>query len=206
MQCRLLKTELARLIAQHGICLGSNNPHKVEEFRRLLPSYNFYLPARAGISFAPVEDGATFAENALIKARALSAVPVALADDSGLVIPSLGGRPGLHSARYGGPDLSDADRCLLVLKELENSKDRRAYFICVLALCGAGEEYLFEGRVEGEINHRPEGVTGFGYDPIFFHPISGCTLAQLAGPAKDAISHRGEAARQLKEFIDDISE
>ena len=200
-QYRPLKTDISQLVARRGICLGSNNEHKVAEFRRLLPGFDFYLPQRAGIEFDPIEDGATFSENALIKVRALSALPVALADDSGLVIPALGGRPGLYSARYGGPGLTDSSRCQLVLEELRESKDRRAYFICVLALLVNSEEFLFEGRVDGEISLKIQGEAGFGYDPIFYHRPSGCTFAELPSEEKDRVSHRGEAIRKLKAFL-----
>ncbi len=161
------------------------------------------------------EDGATYEANALAKARAFadaSGLP-ALADDSGIEVDALGGRPGLHSARYGGPGLTDQDRVTLLLRELAHTPDgeRTARYRAVLAVAapangsavrpipgsGARIERTAEGWCEGTVAWAPDGTNGFGYDPVFFVPALGMTMARLTDEEKDAISHRGNAARAI---------
>jgi XTP/dITP diphosphohydrolase len=152
----------------------------------------------------PVEEtGSTFEENARLKAEGYSLrtdLPV-LADDSGIEVDALGGAPGVHSARYGGPELDDPGRCRYLLKKIEAVTDperRTARFRCVLALARAGRTLAtFEGVVEGRLLTGPRGENGFGYDPVFFHPPSGCTTAQLTTAQKQRISHRGKAIEAL---------
>ena len=149
----------------------------------------------------PVENGATFEENAELKARAYAnatGVP-ALADDSGLCVDALGGRPGVHSARYAEGD--DRARYEKLLRELSGIPDeqRTAAFVCALclALPGGGRSVIQVGRCEGRIGHEPRGSHGFGYDPIFVLPRMGRTLAELTKEEKAGISHRGEAFRKM---------
>jgi len=149
------------------------------------------------------ETGSTFDANARLKAEGYSlrtALPV-LADDSGLEVDALGGAPGVESARYGGPGLDDDDRNRLLLEELAVVNDpakRTARFRCVLAVARVGRVLAtFDGTVEGRILDEPRGDHGFGYDPLFFHPPSGCTTAELPPTEKQRISHRGRAIAAL---------
>jgi XTP/dITP diphosphohydrolase len=146
----------------------------------------------------PEETGASYAANALLKARAAArqAGALALADDSGLEVDALGGAPGLRSARYGGPGLDDAARCQRLLEALTDvpAPRRTARFRCVIALVDpAGPEHLLEGTAEGVILDAPRGRGGFGYDPLFFYPPLGRTFAELSEGEKAAVSHRGQA-------------
>lgn len=180
------------------IALATTNVGKARELARLLE-----VPVEPLDGWeAPVEDGATFEANALVKARAarVQAPPGVrvLADDSGLEVPALGGEPGVHSARFGGPGLDDAGRVRHLLERLEGVQDRRARFVCVLALIEpGGDETIVEGVLEGTIATAPRGAGGFGYDPVFVPSGQDRTVAELAPEEKDAISHRGRAARAL---------
>lgn len=186
------------------ILIASNNPHKLREFRGILEPLGFVVisPADLGITISVEETGTTFAENATIKAEALrdlAGLPVA-ADDSGLVVDALGGEPGVYSARYGGPGLTDAGRTALVLALLRGvgRRDRSGRFVAVIALAATGEETrLFHGVAEGTIAEEAAGDGGFGYDPIFFFPPAGRTFAQMSPYEKAQVSHRGNAARAL---------
>jgi XTP/dITP diphosphohydrolase len=156
----------------------------------------------------PVEEtGSTFEENARLKAEGYSLRTdlAVLADDSGIEVDALGGEPGVRSARYGGPELDDPGRCRYLLERIEGVTDperRTARFRCVLALAHGGRTLAtFEGIVEGRLLTEPRGENGFGYDPIFFHPPSGCTTAQLTTAQKQRISHRGEALGALLRAI-----
>ncbi len=146
------------------------------------------------------ETGQTFAENALLKARAAAAASgkIGLGDDSGLVVPALGGAPGIYSARYAGEHGNDEKNNALLLQNLSGKTDRRAFFECVLA-CALpnGENFTVSGRCEGIILESPRGRNGFGYDPLFYVPGLGKTLAEMSGEEKNAISHRGAAVRQF---------
>ena len=153
------------------------------------------------------EEGATtFAENAAGKALYYSRFSpgLVLADDSGLVVPALGGAPGVHSARYAGADASDADRISKLLHEMSGKKgeDRRARFVCVLVLAEAGEARgVFSAAAEGTLLEAPQGQYGFGYDPIFFFPPAGKTFAEITGEEKNLHSHRGKAFRKALDFL-----
>lgn len=146
------------------------------------------------------ETGQTFAENALLKARAAAAASgkIGLGDDSGLVVPALGGAPGIYSARYAGEHGNDEKNNAMLLQNLSGKSDRRAFFECVLA-CALpnGENFTVSGRCEGVILESPRGRNGFGYDPLFYVPGLGKTLAEMSGEEKNAISHRGAAVRQF---------
>jgi XTP/dITP diphosphohydrolase len=141
----------------------------------------------------------TYLGNALEKARAIAAFTggAALADDSGLEVDALPGKLGVRSARYGTPDLDDAGRCALLLRELAGARDRRARFRCVLVLAQGDEWISAEGTLEGEIAAAPRGRNGFGYDPVFLLPGRGKTLAELSAAEKNASSHRAAAMRAL---------
>jgi XTP/dITP diphosphohydrolase len=184
------------------LLLATNNPGKLEEFRRLLSAVELDLvsPREAGVEFEVDEDGVTFLANAQKKARvyaSASGLP-ALADDSGLVVRALGGRPGVQTARYGGPGLDAAGRYRELMREMEGVPDRRAEFVCVLALArpGGPAARVFMGRCEGRIGRQAAGSGGFGYDPVFVMP-DGRSMAQLAEAEKDAASHRGKAVAEM---------
>jgi XTP/dITP diphosphohydrolase len=183
------------------IVIASRNQHKLRELAGLLAPHTLEpLPESVEL---PPEEGETFADNALIKARAAAAatgVP-ALADDSGIVVPALSGAPGVWSARYAGRSATDGLNLQKLLDEMAAERDRRAAYVCVLALVEPdGSERLFEGRCEGRLARAPRGAGGFGYDPAFVpDDIDGPerTMAELDPREKDAISHRGRAARSL---------
>ena len=154
----------------------------------------------------PEETGATYAANALIKARATLARTGALAlgDDSGIEVDALGGAPGVRSARYGGPGLDDAGRVARLLNELASVPDpqRTARFRCVIALAHpGGKETLVEGVCEGLIAHVPRGAGGFGYDPVFFYPPWGATFGEVSDARKATVSHRGLAAAAARSAL-----
>ncbi|CAA9540077.1 MAG: Nucleoside 5-triphosphatase RdgB (dHAPTP, dITP, XTP-specific) [uncultured Thermoleophilia bacterium] len=179
--------------------LATANAHKAVELGRLLGTAVAPL-----VGYPAVEEtGATFLDNARLKAAAgRAAAPQdawVLADDSGLAVHVLGGAPGVESARYGGPDLDDAGRVGHLLRELGEAEDRRARFVCVLVALGPdGEELVAEGTLDGTITCAPRGAGGFGYDPVFVPAGDTRTVAELAPEEKDAISHRGRAARALR--------
>jgi XTP/dITP diphosphohydrolase len=188
--------------ARSVIGLASTSTHKADELARLLGRP---IAAIAGYQ-APIEDGTTFAENALIKARAghLQAATAewVVADDSGLVVEALGGAPGIHSARFGEPSLDDAGRVTHLLERLGNAADRRAAFVCVLAAIGSdGTVHVAEGRVEGAISRAPSGRNGFGYDPVFVPAGETRTVGEMESAEKDALSHRSRAAASLRRML-----
>jgi XTP/dITP diphosphohydrolase len=192
--------------------VASSNPGKLREYRALAsqdsPSLTIEFDLLPRFSeFPPFDESApTFAENAAGKAlhySRFSEQPL-LADDSGLVVDALGGAPGVHSARYAGADASDAQRVVKLLAELRASgaTDRRARFICILALAHRGRMLgVFSDQVEGEIADSPRGAGGFGYDPVFFVPALGKTFAEIPGESKNLSSHRGKAFRKLLAFL-----
>ncbi|RMD83566.1 MAG: RdgB/HAM1 family non-canonical purine NTP pyrophosphatase, partial [Candidatus Dadabacteria bacterium] len=168
------------------VVLASSNAGKLADFRRLFAGAGFELmsPAELGVTLTVNESGTTFAENARLKARAAyeaTGLP-ALGDDSGLCVYALGGRPGVSSARYAGPGADDRANNAKLLAELEGVRDRRAAFVCVLALVlPGGEELVAEGRCEGTIAPAERGTNGFGYDPIFYCEELGATFGEI-GP------------------------
>ena len=182
--------------------LATRNAHKLRELGALLAPHELeLLPAAVEL---PPESGSTFAENALIKAEAAAQATgrAALADDSGIVVEALGGRPGIHSARYAGEHATDEQNLAKLLSELRGQEDRRAAYVCVLALADpAGSPELFEGRCTGVLVSEPRGTGGFGYDPAFLPDDRATgderTMAELPPGEKDEISHRGRAARAL---------
>lgn len=187
--------------------LASRNRHKVRELAEILPGVELRpLPGEVAM---PPEDGDTFSANALIKARAARAATgeAALADDSGLEVDGLGGRPGVRSARYAGESASDEENLDKVLRDLAVSGGpATARYVCVIALVEQdGREHVFEGRCEGHLIPEPRGLGGFGYDPAFVPadtgPADGRTMAEMSPDEKNAISHRGRAARELAAFL-----
>ena len=191
------------------LILATNNQHKVREMRRILGNHfsEMITLKEAGIVHETVEDGTTFAENALKKAREiteLTGLP-ALADDSGLCVEALNGAPGVFSARYAsldGKDADDAANRALLLKNMEGVVDRRAYFACAIALTMPdGKVYQTEARFYGEIGFEEKGENGFGYDSLFFVPAYGMTSAEMSPEQKNAMSHRGEALRELEKQL-----
>ncbi|MCS7246038.1 MAG: RdgB/HAM1 family non-canonical purine NTP pyrophosphatase [Thermomicrobium sp.] len=189
------------------IVLATTNPGKIAELRRLLPPCIEVVSAgELGLSLPP-ETGETFAENALIKARAAARASglVALADDSGLEVDALGGRPGVHSARYAGEHASDEENVQRLLAELASvSPERRtARFRAVIALVHPdGQEALAEGVVEGTIVDRPQGQSGFGYDPIFRPLGHDRTFAEMTTDEKNRLSHRARALEHAVVILD----
>jgi XTP/dITP diphosphohydrolase len=185
------------------LLVATTNPNKIREIRQLLDGAPVDIVTLDGWPdvAAPDETGETFEENARAKALYYGAATgeLTVAEDSGLAIDALDGAPGVESARFGGAGLSYPGKFALIDAALRAKGDREspARFICALALVGDGR-VLFEtrGTIEGRISPEPKGQGGFGYDPIFFYPPYGCTLAE-AGDAKAAVSHRGEAFRKL---------
>lgn len=200
------------------LLIATNNDGKVAEFRALLDGCGWALvtPREMGIEADPEENGATYADNARIKALAGMAASglVTLADDSGLEVAALGGEPGVHSARFMGPDVTFPARFAEIFRRLEGlpRAHRLARFVAVIAVADprTGEVRFSEGEVRGLIADEPRGEGGFGYDPIFWAPEHSATMAELPEHEKHIISHRGIAAagaRQvLKELLHDHRE
>ena len=186
------------------IIIATGNAGKVREFKRMLEplGYRVFSQKEKGIILDVEETGSTFAENALLKARAVweaAGVPV-IADDSGLCVDALDGRPGVYSARYAGEGASDAQRVRKLLAELEGAENRSGRFVCAIAyIDSVGEQHIFEETCEGIIADEPRGEDGFGYDPIFLAGEK--TFAEMTPEEKDAISHRGKADRRLEAFL-----
>ena len=195
-----------------NIWFASGNEHKRQEIAAILPNHTVRIPKDAGINFDPEENGSSFLENALIKARSLYAVvrePV-LADDSGLCVDALNGRPGIFSARYGsesggngGGKLSASERNARLLAEIGNARNRKARFICAMALFFAEDRFVIaQETLEGEIIREERGRGGFGYDPLLYLPEKGRTVAELSEAEKNAISHRGKAAALIARLLE----
>ncbi len=190
------------------LLLASQNPGKLAEMRVLLEGLPFVVssPRDLGILESPDETGASFAENAALKARWYSqrAGLPAIADDSGISVDALDGGPGLYSSRFGGEGASDAERNRLLLQQLAGVPDERrgARFTSAVALVRDGR-LLFEATstVEGRIAHGERGGNGFGYDPLFFYPPFGCTFGEVERALKDRVSHRGQSFAKLREFL-----
>ena len=184
------------------VVLATHNPHKVAEFQQIVASARPDLEIIAYDGPEPVEDGVTFAENALIKARAAAFATgeTAFADDSGIAAEALGGRPGVYSARFAGEHATDRENLDKLLAEAPAGS--RVAYVCAIAYVTAdGDEQVVEGRCEGTLTHDPRGTNGFGYDPLFFIPEMGKTTAELAPEQKHGISHRGKALRRMRELM-----
>lgn len=185
------------------LVLGTQNPDKLVEVREIVAGMGLASEIVEGLSWPEVaETGATLEENALLKATAVTEATglPALADDTGLEVSALGGEPGVHTARYAGPDASYADNVAKLLRELEGAADRSARFVTVVALAFPDGEYVTaEGAVEGRIAESRRGKGGFGYDPVF--EVEGVTLAEMGPEAKNRLSHRARALRALGEVL-----
>ncbi len=189
------------------LVLATRNPHKVRELSALLEPHQIdSLPDQVEL---PPETGETFADNALIKARAAAEATglPAIADDSGIEAAALRGAPGVRSARYAGENASDEENLTRLLHEVPADGDRRVTYVCVLAYVEPGDtELLFYGRCEGTLAEEPRGGGGFGYDPAFIPADPGDddrrTMAELSPEEKDAISHRGRAARAFRDWLE----
>jgi XTP/dITP diphosphohydrolase len=193
--------------------LASSNPRKVGEFRAMAPtaapSARVELGSLPGFDSLPSfqENAPTFAENSLGKALHYSRLRegFVFADDSGLVVPALGGVPGVHSARYAGPNATSAQRITKLLGELrgKTSSQRAAHFVCAIALAKQGHAIaVITDRVDGEILDAPRGSAGFGYDPVFYFPPLKKTFGELTAEEKNQHSHRGKAFRKLLAALD----
>lgn len=182
----------------------SNNKHKIQEIRNLLPN-NFTILSLEDINcFEDIPETAdTIEGNAILKANYISEryeIPC-FADDSGLEVEALHGAPGVHSARYAGSQRSDADNIQKLLTELQSTANRKAQFKTVIALNYKGEQHLFTGIIKGEITHSPSGTNGFGYDPIFIPENHQKTFAEMTSEEKNQISHRAIAVNKLIQWL-----
>jgi XTP/dITP diphosphohydrolase len=191
-----------------NLLIATHNKGKKSEYAALLQGLELELTtlAELGIAHDVEENGATYQENALLKARAYAQLSglLTLADDSGLEVDALDGAPGVRTARYAGVGASDRDRYALLLRNLEGVPDaqRTARFRCVIALAWPeGRTEVVEGTCEGYITHAPKGDRGFGYDPVFYVPECGCTMAELPAEVKNLISHRARAAQAARALL-----
>ena len=186
------------------LVLATRNEHKLREFRRLAAGSPITVVALPDSVTLPPEDGETFADNALGKARAAAEQlgRTVIADDSGIESEALGGAPGVRSARYAGEHATDEENLAKLLREAPAGSGLR--YVCALAYVdpNAGVEEMFVGECRGQLAPAPRGEGGFGYDPAFVSPLHpGQTMAQLSDASKDAISHRGEAVRALLAWL-----
>ena len=189
------------------LVLATRNQGKVDEMRPMMANVGFNLVNQSDTDIpSPVEDGATFVENALIKARAVSAATglPSIADDSGLVVAALGGAPGIFSARYAGEEATDADNNAHLLRELASHSDRSAYFFCCMVFLRSAQDptpLIATGRWQGDILTEPKGDGGFGYDPLFWVPNLKKSAAELVKAEKNTISHRGQACALMLQSL-----
>ncbi len=197
--------------ADRQLFIASGNQNKIREFSSLLKGrgFNISWPENEGIIYELEEDGLTFTENALIKARALHLLTgsYVVADDSGLAVEALGGKPGVHSSRFGGEKSTYPEK----FKKLENMlKEKQAdkmsaSFICAIALIlPDGSEYILEGELKGSLHFPARGEGGFGYDPIFLPIGADKTLAEISEEEKNLISHRGQALKKLLDLLEEL--
>ncbi len=184
------------------LIIASNNAHKLREIREILGDHFGEIQSmkEAGIEHETVEDGETFLQNAVKKAREIAEISgcCALADDSGLCVDALDGAPGIFSARFAGRHGDDEANNDLLLEKLKDTEDRGAHYSCAMALVYPdGKTLTSEGRLYGEIGRERKGSNGFGYDPLFVLPERGCTTAELSPEEKNSISHRALALKGL---------
>ncbi len=187
------------------LILATNNVHKVAEIKAILGArYDMVTLKEAGIHIDIEETGSTFAENAVIKASAITRIAggAALADDSGLVVEALNGEPGVYSARYAGEGHNDSDNIDKLLNNLRGIKNRKAKFVSAIALCRPdGKTIVAQGEAEGIILNERRGEGGFGYDPVFFSTELNKTFAEATFEEKNAVSHRKRALESLAELL-----
>lgn len=185
------------------IIIASNNKNKIREFKKIFEGSNIELKSleEKGIDIDVEENGTTFEENALIKAKTIAKLTnmLAIADDSGLMCDGLNGEPGVYSARYAGPQHNDLDNNRLLLKNIKNVKNRKARYVCAICLCKpSGEHIITKASCEGEIIDEARGNNGFGYDPYFYIEKFKRTMAEITLDEKNTISHRAKALEELK--------
>ena len=197
------------IVMDRVIIFATGNEGKMNEIRQILGDMDVKILSmkEAGITADIIEDGTTFEENAIIKAKAIAAMTdhIVLADDSGLEIDYLNKEPGIYSARYMGENTSYDIKNANLIERLDGVEDenRTARFVCAIAaVLPDGELLTAQGTVEGWIAYEPKGENGFGFDPIFYLPEYGCTTAQLSEEEKNAISHRGRALRSMKQKLE----
>lgn len=190
------------------LIFATGNKDKLREIKEIMEGLDYEILSmkEAGIDTDIVEDGATFQENALIKARAIHALchELVLADDSGLEVDYMDKQPGVFSHRFGGEDTPYSIKNQMIIDRLEGVPDekRTARFVCAIAaVFPDGTEVVKEAAMEGRIGYQEAGANGFGYDPIFFLPEYGCTSAELTPEQKNAVSHRGKALRLMREEL-----
>ena len=194
------------------IVVASNNPGKLRELSQLFSAYQVKVLPQSRFSVSEVEEtGASFVENALIKARHAAAATrrAVIADDSGIEVDVLNGEPGVYSARYAGEGASDSDNLQLLLKKIAAAGARKpaARFKCVMVYLRRNDDpepIVAQGVWEGYIAAKPAGDSGFGYDPVFYSPTHACTAAELSPEVKNAVSHRGQALRKLVEMLNEV--
>ena len=190
------------------ILIATRNKGKVAELRAALAAIGMRVHTLDELPIPTIEEtGATFEENARLKALTASRQTdwLVLADDSGLEVDAIGGEPGVHSARFGGPNGTDRSRCLLLLSKLEGRvwDERTARFVCSVVLAQKGRVVQsFRGVVEGMIAFEPRGASGFGYDPIFYHPPAAKTFGEMTLEEKARVSHRGRAIDDCIHYLD----
>jgi len=195
-------------ITKPKLLLATYNKGKIREYRSLLSGipYEVLSLSDCGITKEVAETGETYEQNALLKATSMASISclLALADDSGLEVEALGGEPGVRSARYAGEKASDADRNAFLLAKLKQAPNihRNAQFRCVIAIAEPnGKVALFSGSCKGIITEKPKGAHGHGYDPVFFIPELGKTMAELTMAEKNLVSHRARAAAKAREYL-----
>ena len=188
------------------IVAATHNKGKIKEIQKILASLGVEVITQTemGITIEPEENGSTFADNALIKARAVKELCdcAVIADDSGLCVDALGGAPGVYSARYAGEGASDSEKIKKLLSELSGISDRTAKFKSAIAfILPDGEEIVTHGEVVGKITDKPYGEGGFGYDPVFFSDELGKTFGEASSEEKNQISHRSRGLKALFEIL-----
>lgn len=187
------------------IVIATNNKNKVREFKSLFKNVEFLSLSDINYTKEIIEDGKTFEENALIKARQIAKElgVIAISDDSGLEVDALNGAPGIYSARYAGGH-NDEDNNKLLLKNLEGVKNRKARYVCAICVCHPNLDYrIVRGTVEGRIIDERRGSEGFGYDPYFYVDEFKKTFAEVSLEQKNTISHRARALRKIKEILNE---
>ncbi len=187
------------------IVIATNNKNKVREFKSLFKNVEFLSLSDINYTKEIIEDGKTFEENALIKARQIAKElgVIAISDDSGLEVDALNGAPGIYSARYAGGH-NDEDNNKLLLKNLEGVKNRKARYVCAICVCQPNLDYrIVRGTVEGRIIDERRGSEGFGYDPYFYVDEFKKTFAEVSLEQKNTISHRARALRKIKEILNE---
>lgn len=188
------------------IMIATSNAHKVEEFKRMLEPYGYEVKSLLDLNeeIDIEENGTTFEENALIKAKTIydKLHIEVIADDSGLAVNAMNGEPGIYSARFLGRDTSYDVKNQYIIDQVKQAEDKGAQFVCAIAYIDAkGQEKVFTGVVEGEIYDHIEGAKGFGYDPIFYYPPFKTTLANVSEDQKNEVSHRGKAIQMLLTYM-----